>query len=182
MKKIYRYIALAVAICPLLASAALDLPVKTVNGRQYYYYVVKKGDTLYSLATRFDVTRNDIISNNPGAADMVKPGQTLYFPVDKFGDGTPVVDTVEPGDEPVTAQSDVIIHQVKKGETLYGISRKYDVDVDAIIAMNPSARMGVKAGSTLRIPTDSAPVEEIAESVSVSEDVRPQTPVDSRGG
>lgn len=150
MKRIYRYIALSLALSPLMASAGLDLPVKTINGRQFYYYVVKKGDTLYSLATRFNITRDDIVGSNPGAADMVRSGQTLYFPVDRFGDGVPVKDTES--SRPADNAPDVIIHHVTKGETLYGISRKYDVDVESIIALNPSARMGVKAGSTLRIP------------------------------
>lgn len=156
MKRIYRYIALPLALCPLLASAGLDLPVKTVNGRQFYYYVVKKGDTLYSLATRFNITRDDIVSSNPGAADMVRSGQTLYFPVDRFGDGVPVEDTEVETERTPAGSPDIIIHCVAKGETLYGISRKYDVDIESIIALNPSAKLGVKAGATLRIPVQAS--------------------------
>lgn len=153
MKRLYRYIALSLTLCPLLLSAGLDLPVKNINGKQYYYYVVKKGDTLYSLASRFNITRNDIVSNNPGAADMVRTGQTLYFPVDKYGDGKHVaVAPVTTAEDHVT-QDDVVIHRVAKGETLYGISRSYGITVESIIALNPGSEAGVKAGSTLRIPT-----------------------------
>lgn len=42
-------------------------------------------------------------------------------------------------------------HRVESGETLYGISKKYDISIDSLISLNPSARDGVKAGSTIII-------------------------------
>lgn len=43
-------------------------------------------------------------------------------------------------------------HEVKRGETLYGISKAYSVPVDEIIRLNPSARDGVRSGQILIIP------------------------------
>lgn len=45
-----------------------------------------------------------------------------------------------------------IRHEVKRGETLYGISKSYGVPVDEIIRLNPSARDGVRSGQVLIIP------------------------------
>ncbi len=45
-------------------------------------------------------------------------------------------------------------HEVKRGETLYGISKAYGVPVDEIIRLNPSARDGVRSGQILIIPDD----------------------------
>lgn len=157
MKRIFRYITIvALALCPLCAVAALDLPVKTVKGRQFYYYEVKKGDTLYGIASRLSISRKDIVESNPEAGDLIRVGQILYFPVDRFGDGTPVADTVVPQENTAPARTDVVVHQVKKGDTLYGLSRKYNVDVESIIALNPGSRTGIKAGATLRIPVMAA--------------------------
>lgn len=157
MKRIFKYIAVAaLALCPFYAEAALDLPVKTVKGRQFYCYEVKKGDTLYGIASRLKISRKDIVESNPEAGDLLHIGQKLYFPVDRFGDGTPVADTVVPQDDTTPVRTDVLIHRVKKGDTLYGLSRKYNVDVESIIALNPGSRTGIKAGSTIRIPVMAA--------------------------
>lgn len=45
-----------------------------------------------------------------------------------------------------------IRHEVKRGETLYGISKAYGVPVDELIRLNPSARDGVRSGQVLIIP------------------------------
>jgi len=149
MKHIFRYFALVTALSVAFDVVALDLPVKTVNGKQYYYYTVKKGDTLYSLVNRLGVTRSQLVASNPSAADLLKAGDVLYFSVDEYGldDDAKIEQEKE-----LSGKGDVVCHKVKKGETLYGISRQYNVDQEQIVALNPSARYGVKAGSTLKIP------------------------------
>ncbi len=53
---------------------------------------------------------------------------------------------------------DYIIHEVKNGETLFGIAKKYDINSDQLLELNPQAVTGVKKGMKLRIPADgSAP-------------------------
>lgn len=44
------------------------------------------------------------------------------------------------------------VHPVKKGQTLYMISKAYGVDVNDIIAENPEVKNGLKADQKLRIP------------------------------
>lgn len=48
------------------------------------------------------------------------------------------------------------IHKVSKGETLYGISKKYDVEIKDIVLENPLTINGLSLGLTIRIP---APVD-----------------------
>lgn len=67
-----------------LADSVTDLPVKTVNGRQYYYYDIKPKDTEYSLCRKYGITREDILKYNPSQRDGLKAYATLYFPVDVF--------------------------------------------------------------------------------------------------
>lgn len=47
-------------------------------------------------------------------------------------------------------------HEVKAGETKYGISRQYGISIETLEAYNPEIKMGLKAGSQLLIPTGSA--------------------------
>ena len=57
------------------------------------------------------------------------------------------------------------IHQVKKGETAYSISKAYGITVEELTRENPPAVYGINEGQTLRIPvslvTDTKPSEPI---------------------
>ena len=125
-----------------LGSAALDLPVKNVNGTQQYYYAVRRGDTVFSIARTIGVTRDDIVRHNPAAADGVRQGMTIYLPVSEYAGVS----------SPATAAADApaaraaFRYRVNKGETLFGLSHRFGVSVDDIIALNPGANDGIKAG------------------------------------
>lgn len=45
-----------------------------------------------------------------------------------------------------------VIHQVEKKETLFSISRRYNVDVKVILESNPGADSGIDAGQLLKVP------------------------------
>lgn len=49
------------------------------------------------------------------------------------------------------------IHQVKKGETAYSISRAYGITVEQLTKENPPAVFGINEGQSLRIPVESVP-------------------------
>lgn len=83
-KKI-KIIAAALLLSALTADiCAYDLPVRNVNGVDCYYYKVEKHETVYGVAHKLGITRDDIIANNPWAADGLKNGQILYFPASDF--------------------------------------------------------------------------------------------------
>lgn len=86
--KLIRNICLAtLAATALNASAGLDLPVKSVNGTDYYYYEVKPKESIYSLVKKLGVSRDDIMRHNPSAIDGLRAKQVLLFPVSEFADG-----------------------------------------------------------------------------------------------
>lgn len=43
-------------------------------------------------------------------------------------------------------------HTVKRGETIYGISKSYGISIDELLRYNPSARDGLKTGEVLVLP------------------------------
>lgn len=173
MKRIFRTLILTLAMLPVAEAGAMDLPVKTINGKQYYYYTVKKGDTIYSLTNTLGITRSQLVQSNPSAADILKAGDVLYFSVAEFGGEGKV--EVEPEQEVLQTEKGVTYHKVKKGETLYGISRQYNVNQEAIVALNPNARYGVKAGSTLKIPVASGEEQIGIETEDTTEVSEPKT-------
>lgn len=170
MRVILRSLLIVLCCVTAVFGSALDLPVKSVNGKQYYYYVVKKGDTVYSLQKRLGVTRKQLIESNPGAADGLRADETLLFAVDKFGGSEQIVADPTPS-VAQPSEEGVIVHKVKKGETLFGISRQYGVNPDDIVALNPQAMSGVKTGATLRIPVAA---NAVSEDVNVAEN-EPET-------
>lgn len=113
-----------------------DLPVTVRDGVAYHYYQVQPKETIYSLSRKLGLTRQEMERYNPSLVDGLKANTTLYFPV-------------EEGEYP----SRTITHEVKKGETVYGLSRQYGLSIDQFLAQNPGARDGLKAGMILTITT-----------------------------
>lgn len=153
-------LAALILACPT-ATMALDLPIKQINGKRYYVYITKKGDTVYGVANNLGVTRNDIITHNSSAADGLTPRMALYFPVDEFEDVNPAnprvqgnvaVDGVITADFKNTQATDTVRYVVKKGDTLFGIAHEFGVSADAIAENNPGTATGVKTGQVLYIP------------------------------
>lgn len=96
-----------------------------IDGTKYRIHVVAKGETLYSLSKRYDVGIDEIVATNPAAADGLKIDQMIKIPYDG---------SIERSEKRPKKQFD--IHIVKKGETLYSISRRYSISVDTLIADN----------------------------------------------
>lgn len=95
---------------------------------------VAPGDTVYSIARRYDVTMRDVIdANRLEAPFLLQVGQSLRLP-------PPRVYTVSPGD------------------TIYSVSRRFGVDMRTLVSMNGLAvPYQVTAGRQLKMPVRGAP-------------------------
>lgn len=144
--------AAAAAVLAATGAQALDLPVKTINGRQYYYYAVRRGETLLEVARRLGVSRDDIVRYNTSAADALRQGTTLYLPVDEF---SRVESPRAAAEAPAAAAGRTtrpMAYRVERGETLFGVCHRFGVTTEAVVALNPSADQGIRAGQILTIP------------------------------
>lgn len=98
-------------------------------------YEVKSGDTVSSIAQKFGVSLDTILwANDMGEKDRIKPGQMLKIP-------------------PVTG----IVHTVKKGETIYSVSKKYQAESQAIVdfpfnTFTNDETFALAVGQTLIVP------------------------------
>jgi len=110
-------------------------------------YTVVKGDTLWSISQRYDVKMNSIIStNNLKEISRLSIGQKLKLPITNMD-----IAKAEGYDQEAAAEE--IIYYVKKGESLWSISREYNVKLEAIIAANSITDASkISAGQQLRIP------------------------------
>ena len=130
-RRLIYFAAAALVTLAAVASDGLDnLPVKQVNGRDCRYYEVAQGETVYSIARKLHISREEIEKANPSVRDGLRAGQILYFPVESS--------TWKPRR-----------HTVQSKETIYGIARAYGITTDQLIEWNPQARDGIRKDQVL---------------------------------
>ena len=111
-------------------------PQKEVGGVMSYIHTVELGNTLWGLQQMYGVKVEDIMSNNSNLNEGLSVGQKIIIPVPNY---------VKP--LPETSK-----YKVKKGETLYGLSRKFNTTVDELIKINPELSKGLKKGQLIQVP------------------------------
>ena len=129
------------------AQEAIHFPTKKIDGIEYYIYTVQAGEGLYSISKRFNVSQSEINNVNPQIQDGLKAGQEIFIP--KKGQ------IKTQNTEKDIQKTEYIIHKVQKKQTLFAISRIYNVSQEEIVTANPEAANGVKMGDELRIPQKS---------------------------
>lgn len=114
-------------------------------------HVVRRGETVSGIATRYGVSTDLLMSSNRVArARSLQVGTTLYIPAN--ASSLPATAFYEA--EPTTRSS--INHVVRPGETLSGIAHKYNVPMATIKANNEMGRSDVvRVGEKLIIRTGS---------------------------
>ena len=115
-------------------SELLNLSSAPVSGTKY---TVKAGDTLYSIAKKYNVTVAALAkANNITNYNLIRVGQVLTIP----GKTTP---------PPATS----VNYTVKAGDTLYSIAKKYNVTVAALAKANNITNYNlIRVGQVLTIP------------------------------
>lgn len=122
------------------------LIIEKINGVKYYIHSVEKGNTLYSIAKKYGVSVEEITKSNPETASGLKIGQTIKIPVNKAS-------IKEDREIRPVMQGDYLIHEVMAKETMYSISKKYNIKVKDIIDINPeTATKDLSIGQKLKIP------------------------------
>lgn len=118
----------------------------------YHTHRVRKGDTLKSLAKKFNIRANDIVAMNSLAkSKSLKVGTDLILPLRK-GSPIPLQELIGPPSE-----SSKKTYTVRKGDTLRGISRKFDVSEKELKSWNRIANVKlIKPGQVLTLSAKGA--------------------------
>ena len=118
----------------------------------YVFYTVRPKETLYGIAREYKTTVDELIRLNPILNEGLKDGQQIYVP----STITANQPTAPPAEKPVVATQQkpagYINHHVERKETLYSISKKYDVPTSEILRLNPGTGGVLRRGDVLRIP------------------------------
>lgn len=98
-------------------------------------YVVKKGDTLWSIANNFNVSVNDLKKINNKSNNSLSIGEKLIIPGKSNGENV-----------------NTTIYTVKSGDNLYSIAKRYNVTVNEIKSLNNLTSNILSIGQKLSIP------------------------------
>jgi len=129
---------------------------------------IVKGQSIYELALKYDVTEKEIYELNPKAkGSLLQLNQVIRIPNKKYKEQEKkakkvkkenVVEKNETKEinNTVVEKETFINHKVGLKETLYSISKKYNVTMETICELNPELKVSnLKAGSKLKIPNPS---------------------------
>jgi len=127
------------------SGAPMDsLRMETINGKQYIIHQIDQKETLYSISRRYNVPITAILEVNPTADGGLATGQLLKVPY------------APKGTKAQAQPSGDRIHKVAPKETLFSISKLYDVSVDDIKAWNNLKDNALSTGQQLVIKKKSA--------------------------
>lgn len=122
---------------------AIVKSIANYAGVSYYpvddnYYVVQKGDSLWSISSKLGVSVSDIKKSNNLSSNNLSIGQVLIIPSKKIDD------------EENNAEENVYV--VKKGDSLWLIAKNYNTSVDEIKRLNNLSSNTLSIGQKLKIP------------------------------
>ncbi len=104
----------------------LIIPYDDNNVNDSDSYVVKKGDTLWSIASNNGLTVNELIKINNLSSNNIIAGQKLKLPKES-------------------------VYVVKKGDTLYSIASKYNTNVNSLMKLNNLSDYTIVSGQKLKV-------------------------------
>ncbi len=112
-------------------------------------HTVAKGDTIWDIAQTYNVDPKDIQQANGNKNGKLALGQKLVI----YAAHTKVEAKVEPRVKPqaVAAERKDLIYKVQKGDTLWNISRRFNVSPEDIKRWNKLSGSGLTPGDTLTV-------------------------------
>lgn len=122
---------------------AIVKSIANYAGVSYYpvddnYYVVQKGDSLWSISSKLGVSVSDIKKINNLSSNNLSIGQVLIIPSKKSDDEE--------------SNADENIYVVKKGDSLWLIAKNHNTSVDEIKRLNNLSSNTLSIGQRLKIP------------------------------
>lgn len=124
-------------------------------------YIVRRGDSLYLIASRTGTTVQQLRAANGMSGELIHPGQKLQIPVMVSKEAAPVTATANnvaaasAVSNTIAAVSEVN-HQVRRGETLWRIARRYGTSVNMLRSENGLANDLLQVGQVLKVSMQSS--------------------------
>jgi len=150
-------------------SAKSSIAEATKTGNNYIIHKVEAHQTVYSIAKQYNVLVNDIYELNENAKNGITIGMELKIPNSKSPN--PVVEKkIMPAiPTPTHSSLNTKEHIVVAKETLYSLSKLYNVSTDELIKENPELSSVLRVGQKIRIPTNEKINSQPSKTVTIKE-------------
>lgn len=122
--------------------------------KKFITYKVKEGESIQSIAKTLAITPYDLLKLNPDVKEDVTVNDILIIPNKQYD---PLED-ISNADLTGISERDIVVdrfiyHEVVPKETLFSISKNYDVTADELNKFNPFlVEKGLKIGQVIKIP------------------------------
>ena len=151
---------IALFFCAAISVSSQDVEY-SFNGQDgnIFYHTVEQGQTVYAISIMYHVSEEDIYRLNPSSREYIKIGEQLKIPQKN---------TFDP-----TKESDIyIFHTIQPLETIYGVSRKYNITEEQLAYANLGlTTQSFAAGKTIRIPADKMQTTPVTEKRAVVKEI-----------
>lgn len=103
-------------------------------------YLVKPKDTKYSISKKFNISIDYLEELNPKIAESgLQIDDVIIVPIETVA----------------TEENEFLIYEVQKLETMYSITRKFEISEEDLLVLNPEVKDGIKEGMLLKVPDPS---------------------------
>ena len=102
-------------------------------------YIVQRGDTLYSIANKFQTTKEELMKKNNLNSDILQIGQVLIIPKEEIEE---------------EIKEEYSLYTVVKGDSLWKIAKNYNIPVTELIEMNNLKDLTLQIGQQLLVPKE----------------------------
>ncbi len=106
----------------------------------YFDHTIQKGENVYMIARRYNVSPKAIFELNPGSRDVIYAGRTLRIPTANPSTGNTIIN-----------DNQVRNYEVKRGETKSGLSRRFGVSIAMLEQQNPHIVRMLQAGHIINL-------------------------------
>nr|WP_320119936.1 LysM peptidoglycan-binding domain-containing protein [uncultured Marinifilum sp.] len=115
-----------------------------VGGKTYLLHIVKEKQTLFSISKAYGVNLSVLMKENRKTQATVNFNEVLRIPFEGRSVSAPLLVKKE--------DAKYIYHIVKEGETLFSLSKKYNLTIDDLKAENKGVEQSLPLNSVLKIP------------------------------
>lgn len=135
-------------VCAILSATAFSLFADTT-------YKVEKGDTLYSISRKYQITVAELrAANNLSENDVIKVGQKLKIPSADISNAAALATDNKAATTTISSARATKEYTVVKGDTMYSISKKNGMTLAEFMALNGlDSSSVIKVGQKLKIYT-----------------------------
>jgi LysM repeat protein len=107
------------------------------------FHIVRHGETLFAISRIYNISVSDLKAINVLEKNDIKIDQRLII--------VPVKNVINAENKPQKESNNLFYYQVEKGETLYAISRKFNVSVTVLKQLNNGNLNQIKVGEKIRV-------------------------------